>query len=187
MMKTKWIEESFTYDGTQLRPLFSYMNHGLLGDSIVSWQGPCEIPFEHMVDGEDLREESPICGGNMLHFIIEKFETSLFAAVSLQRLLASLAIDLLNELNPSLKGLFRTGDDIFIEDKKLSISIATQSPTSSMIHFAVNITNEGTPVKTLSLEDLNINPISFSKKLMERFSKEVLSIQEATQKVYAVR
>ena len=47
------------------------------------------------------------------------------------------------------------GDDIFISNKKLSVSIATASISSMKTHFALNITTKGTPddVETSALED----------------------------------
>lgn len=180
-MQTRFLDTNLKYDGTQLRSLFAYMNLGLMGDSIVSWIGPCDIPFEHMLDGEDLRDQSAIRGDWMLHFIVEKFEVSLFSAVSLQRILATLATDLIRLANP--KDLKRSGDDIFVGDRKLSISIATVSPTSTLVHFAVNVKNTGTPVATISLEDLEIDPRQFANDLMKTFANEVESIAQATRKV----
>ena len=189
-MKTHWIDSEFAYDGTQLRSLFAYLEYGHLGDSIVSWQGPCEISFDHMVDGEDLRDQSPIRGSKMLHFIVECFDTQLFGGVALQRLLASLAGDLLRNsiLDSSVRAAIRRdGDDIFVLDRKFSISIATVSPTSCLIHFAVNISNKGTPVPTAALEEFGIEPQAFARDLMDRFAREFVTIREATQKVKWVR
>lgn len=189
-MKSKYIDNEFKYDGTQLKSLFAYMNYGIAGDSILSWQGPCAIDFSNMIDGEDCREGSEIRGDKMLHFIVEKFAVNLFSAVCLQRLLASLAIDVLQDLVPSgadaaqwVHELHRDGDDIFLRDRKFSISIATVSPVSALIHFAVNITNEGTPVRTLSLADFEIDPLQFAQALIEKFVEETEAIEFATQKV----
>lgn len=186
-MQSKYLEASAgeLYDGAQLVSLRNYLKHGLLGDSIVAWVGPCDVHIDHMVDGEDLLAQAQICGGQMLHFIIETFETSLFAAVGLQRLMASLVRDQLMKLSPNggaLK-LYREGDDLYLKEAKLSISIATQSPINSLIHFAVNVTNEGTPVKTLSLEDLNVEPKVLAQAVMKAFCVEFESIRQATQKV----
>ncbi len=184
-MKTYFIENEFKYDGSQLKGLFAYLNYGVLGDSIVSWVGSCEVNFSHMVDGEDLLAKSEIRGDKMVHFIVEKFDVSLFSAVGLQRLLASLVIDVLGEMSPANR-LHRDGDDVYMGTKKLSISIATLSRNSALIHFAVNVVNEGTPVETLCLNDLSVSPITFAKKVMDRFSAEVRTITEATQKVRCV-
>lgn len=188
-MKSKFITEQFKYDGAQLTSLFAYMNYELMGDSVVAWVGPCDIPNDKMVDGEDLLLNAEIRGSLMLHFIIEKFDISLFAGVGLQRLFASLALDLIKNTSsmPEANYLFREGDDIYLGEKKLSISIATVSPTSTLIHFALNISNEGTPVKTLSLEDLNLEPKDFAEALMDKFITEVQGITEATQKVKWVK
>ena len=64
---------------------------------------------------------------------------------------------------------------------------ATQSPTASLIHFGVNIKNEGTPVPTLCLEDCGVEFKLFAQKLMFKFSHEVLSLEKATQKVRWVK
>jgi len=92
----------------------------------------------------------------------------------------------LKDLNKELK-LNRDGDDIYFNEKKLSISVATQSPTSTLIHFAVNISNEGTPVPTCSLQDFNMAPEAFSGRVMEKFCAEVEGITQATQKVHWVK
>ncbi|MDZ4662272.1 MAG: DUF366 family protein [Pseudomonadota bacterium] len=188
-MKYFWLEKEITYDGSQLKPLFSYMNAGPSGDSIVAWQGPCNVPLHNMVDGEDRRELAKISSDKMLHFIVEKFPANLSFAVAAQRLLAGQALERLRELctDKSIAfALTRAGDDIWLSKKKLSISIATVSQISSLIHFAINISNEGTPVETLSLGDLKIEPISFAKILMQSFSREMDELDFATQKVFPV-
>ena len=185
-MKTYFCDTEFRYDGTQLRSLFAYLQFRILGDSIVSWVGPCDISFEHMMDGEDLIAQSPIRGDKMLHFILEKFDVQLFSTVALQRIMASLAIDKIKDLSP-LRDLTvrlrRDGDDIFLDDQKLSISVAVASPSSTLMHFALNITNAGTPVKTLCLQDLEIEPVMFSHQLMLAMANEIDSIISATRKV----
>lgn len=190
-MKNFWIEETFKYDGTQLRSLFAYLKYGVLGDSIVSWVGPCDVSLDHMVDGEDKRANARICGSKMLHFIVEKFDVNLTGAVFLQRLLAANAYELLLQMSPLLASSKlswkREGDDLYWNDKKLSISIATSSPTSTLIHFAVNVSNEGTPVPTTSLEDLKVDAQDFSRRLMDLFTKEVATSVAATQKVHWVK
>lgn len=184
-MKSKYIKKSFAYTGEQLRPHFTYENFGLLGDSIVAWIGPCEIPFKHMVDLEDVLSKSAIRGDRMLHFIVEIFNQSLLSAVSLQRLLACIVKDEI-EIRLSDKSevrLNREGDDVFWTSRKLTISIASISSVSTQIHFAVNVNNRGTPVKTAALDDFKINSQNFAKAILEKFSKEYNSIIEATQKV----
>lgn len=185
-MQTHYISKKITYDGSQLKPLYAYLNHGVLGNSVVAWTGPCHVSFENMKDGEDLIAKSPIKGSNMLHFIIETFGHDLFGAVVCQRLFASIVHDYLEKVAKKvLKGdlLTRNGDDIYWKDKKLSISIASCSAVSTQIHFAMNISTKGTPVKTTSLEELGLEPKKVAQDIMGLWKTEFISVHMATQKV----
>lgn len=185
-MKTHFIAKDFAYDGSQLQSLFGYLGHGIQGNSVVSWIGACNISNDHMIDGEDLLAGETIAGAKMVHFIVERFETQLFGAVALQRLMASIVMGLCQAhvADPVKAAQFRRdGDDIFFNDGKLSISIATLTPMSALIHFAVNITNDGTPVKTAALQDFGFEPKAFAEKVMQAFAHEVSSIETATVKV----
>ena len=184
-MKIKWIENSFPYTGQELRHLFAYEKFGLTGDSLVAWAGPCHISLDDMIDGEDQFENAQICGDEMLHFIGEFFHPQIFFAVAFQRLFASICLEELWRQNPELLGkIRRSGDDLYVGDQKLSISIATIGHFSAMIHFALNIRNEGTPVPTCALNDFQIEPEKFAKAVLEKVRSEYESIVFATQKVH---
>ncbi len=192
-MLTKFIDKEFAYDGTQLRSLYAYLDHGLLGDSIIAWIGACDVSFDHMVDGEDILSKSEIRGGRMVHFIVEKFQATLPEMVALQRLLTAIAIEVIVEKEERAPRftIRRKGDDIYLimpdGAAKLSISIATVSPASGLLHFAVNVTNDGTPVKTAALEDLRFAAREFAEIVLKAFADECISIREATMKVKWVR
>src|SRR4030095_989557 len=81
------------YDGTQIHSLWAYRSFGVQGDSLVAFQGGCEIPFSNMVDLEDVRAKSRIASPLMLHFIAEHFDLDLEKAVLRQRLLAAIVPD----------------------------------------------------------------------------------------------
>ena len=179
-MKTKFIENKMDYDGSQLKPLYSYLNHKLSGDSIVAFAGACDVSPEHMVDAEDFVVNALIKSDTMLHFIVETFQPSLIAAVALQRLLVSIAQNIILRSGHTL---LRQGDDLYFKDNKLSVSIASGSSVSTMIHLGLNIENKGTPVPTCCLKDFGIETRSFAELLMNEFSAEYKSIIEATQKV----
>lgn len=188
-MKAKWVEKEIKYDGSQLASLHNYLMHGLSGDSVVAWIGPCDIAFEKMADGEDLLQNAEIRGGKMLHFLVEKFDVSLFGAVAFQRLITSLAFEKVIDRARdkfSSDSIRRDGDDIYIAGKKLSISVAVPSFRSCLIHFALNITNENTPVPTVSLEDLGLKPEPFAKEMLAAIVSEAESIVFATHKVHGV-
>jgi hypothetical protein len=179
-MKYKFINQDLKYDGSQLRSLFAYLQYEIQGDSILSFIGPCDVTFEHMVDGEDLLAKAAIRGGKMLHFLIEEFGITLEMAVTRQRLFTSIVYEVLSK---EVTGLHRHGDDIYYGDGKLSISIATVSPVSGLIHFAMNIINDETPVKTVCLNDLKIDAHQLSDKLSQAYIEELKTIKAACCKV----
>lgn len=189
-MKTFWCEREFEYDGSQLRPLFSYSEFGIEGDSVVAWIGGCDIPSENIVDAQDHRDQSEIRGKRMLHFIIETFHINIIGLVCLQRLVASMAKDLIAtnaQKASSPISIRREGDDLFVDSRKLSISVASVSSISGLIHFALNVTNEGTPVPTCSLNDLGLEPKSFASDLLRMIAVEYSSIVSASQTVFPLK
>lgn len=185
-MKSLFIAETFTYDGSQLSQQFAYKKYALLGNSIVSWVGPCDIQNEFMKDGEDLLAGEKIYSEEMLHFIIELFDVRLLSMVAIQRLFSAQLLELLRELKAGLVA-YRKGDDIYIDENlKLNISIASVGVMSGMIHCGVNVSSKNTPVPTMSLKDLGLDPKKLALTMMERFSKEYQTMIEATQKVFAL-
>ena len=181
-MKHNFSDQPLNYDGSQLRPLFAYETFGLRGDSVVSFIGACDVEKQHMLDGEDKFAGDQIKGSEMLHFIIEVFRPNLFAAVSFQRLVASLCGETLMQMSD--QPIRREGDDLFFGEGKLSISVASVSSVSFMVHFAVNISNKGTPVKTASLEDLKLSGKDVAESLLQKISQEFSEIEDATKKVF---
>lgn len=186
MLKTKWIEKNDLYDGQQLRPLYNYQVHDLVGSSVVAWVGPCDVHVDHMKDLVDLKNNEKICGKSMLHFVFEIFDLQLLGAVFFQRLFASIVFGELMKTDGvrSASGhLKREGDDLYFSDGKLSISVAIPSVRSSLIHFALNVVNEGTPVKTCALSDFGIDPREFAKNVFARVEHEFTTSVEATYQV----
>ena len=85
------------------------------------------------------------------------------------------------------KVLIRRGDDIYDEDAKLSVSIATLSGISTLIHTGINISSHNTPVKTKGLiSDYNLDPTAFSKEVLGAFKNELESSWLARCKVRSV-
>jgi hypothetical protein len=174
-MISAFLPKKIKYTGRQLASLWAYKNFGLLGDSIVAFIGPCNIPFNLMADVEDVRGRQKIYSSLMLHFILEHFDCDLDKAVLRQRLLAVI-------VKETLEGnhrLHRRGDDLYDGAAKLSISVATASPISTMIHFAINIETGRTPVKTAGLNDYKINPRQFALKIMQAYTEEMQGIRQA--------
>lgn len=185
MMHTKLIDKEIKYIGSQLAPHWIYKNFKLQGDAIVAFVGECEVALTEMVDIEDVINNEPIYSKSMLSFITEQFNVNLVEGVFRQRLLICIIKELLEE-----RGVFvvRKGDDLMIDGRKLSVSIATKSTTSILIHTGLNILSEGAPVKASGLtSELGITDIKeFALEVMKRYSEEIEDINLASTKVRGV-
>ena len=152
MQYLKWKDDN-EYDGSQINPSWAFQEFKVKDSTIVSWIGPMNILGDNLIDYEDVGLD--IKGDKMLHFIVEHFDEqpgNLKLAYHRQRMLVMITRDKL--LDYGIKTT-QDGDDIFINDRKLSVSIATASISSMKIHFALNITTKGTPsdVNTSALDD----------------------------------
>lgn len=153
----KHVDEIFEYDGSQINPSWAFQEFGIYGSSIITWIGPVNITPDNLKDFADVGLE--IKSNYMVNFICEFFDqqpTNMRVAYLRQRLLVMIFREILTEYGISTK---REGDDIFVENKKLSISIASVSLSSAKIHFALNLEDKGTPddVETIGLFDIKVN------------------------------
>ncbi len=183
-MKTLFTEEEIKYTGVQLSPHWIYKKFNVLGDSVVAFIGEVEVKLSEMVDLEDVINNEPIYSKKMLNFIIEEFNIPLEQMVYIQRLFISIIKETIEKTN---KNITRSGDDLFFDNRKLSVSIATKSSTSCLIHTALNIIKEGAPVQASDLTEIGIKDIKqFATEIMEKFKEETESIKDAVCKVRGV-
>ncbi len=183
-MRIFFARDELQYTGRELRSHFAYRSWDVPGDSIVAFIGMCWVETEALVDLGDAKQGAHIFSRRMLHFIIEHFDRDLVLAVWRQRLFAAIVQQELH--NRGLSHVVRRGDDLYVGDAKLSVSVATASPVSTLVHFGINIDSQGTPVKTLGLADFNVEPRAFALAVMETYRHECLSIADARAKVRGV-
>jgi len=187
-MKYLKLEEELLYDGSQIEPQWVFREFGIKDSSIVRWIGPMDIHQDNIVDYEDQGKE--IKGDKLLHFIIEHFDVQpadLRLCYHRQRLFILMVQDNLEKLGLKTQ---REGDDLYHvtgSDKKakLSVSIATCSNNSMKIHFAMNISSEGTPsdVEITSLidciRDLTTEKVyQMADNIVDDYIKELSSIEK---------
>jgi hypothetical protein len=184
-MEHHFLSNEIKYDGTQLRSHFIFGQTGVLGDAICAFTGPADVPLKNMVDLADVAAKENIYSTSMLHFIVEHFDADLTSTILRQRLLAAIAAEELKK-HDGCKGVERRGDDLYDGDRKLSVSIATASPVSCLIHFAINVKSDKTPVLTKGLADYDIDPAKFADFVMQRYASEMNSVKTARCKVRAV-
>lgn len=180
-MHTKFIEQETKYTGNELAPHWIYKNFHLQGDSIIAFIGECEVKLNEMVDIEDVINDEPIYSKSMLSFIVEHFNIGLVEGVTRQRLLICIIKEALEKFNISV---IRKGDDLFVNDRKLSVSIATKSLTSVLMHIGINVDPTGAPVDAIGLDLLKISDVKgFANDIMLKYSLEVDDIVLASTKV----
>lgn len=188
-LKTRWINDRIDYNGEQLRAHWIYNNFDIHGDCLVAFCGGCEVWGDSMVDLADIKENRYIFSENMLHFIAEFFELDLEKAIYRQRLLLCIIGDIIRNICPDLK-LERCGDDLIVSIKdvrrKMSVSIATLSSVSTLIHTGLNISSKNTPLPTIGLEDLRIDPEMLAMQVLEIYKQELHQIYLARCKVKGV-
>ena len=190
-MKWAFIPERVDYDGSQLAAHFAYKSASLVGDSIVAFVGACNVRPECMVDVADLADGCKIASREMLHFIVEHFDADLERAVLRQRLLVSILQQAVNTRlreNKSDRFVERDGDDLFVGDRKLTVSVATASPVSCLIHLGVNIDARGAPNDAIGLSDLlpREGLETLTTDVMVRYVAEHESVREARSLVRGV-
>jgi len=177
-MRYRFIKDTIDYTGEQLMSHYALDTFGLAGDSIVGFVGKCDVKLKEMVDMEDRKAGKSIFSEQMLHFIAEHFDTDLEKAVLRQYLIVGIIKDILAE-GVKNNNFRRDGTDMYDGDAKLTISVATVSPVSTLIHVGINISSANTPVKTKGLNDYKIEPAEFANQVLDRYSKEVERIQVA--------
>ncbi len=183
-MQWRWLSQEIPYTGRELHAGWIAETAGIEGDALVAFVGPCEVPLEHMVDMEDVRRGVPIKAARMLHFLVEHFDTDLARTVLRQRLLVCRAAEILNQV--TTEHIFRDGDDLFVGEWKLSVSIATASPTSTLIHLGLNIDPGGAPVPAIGLDELGVPAAEVANQIMAAYVEEMQSCQTAHNKVRRV-
>jgi len=176
-LKTHFTGKRIDYTGEQLRSNWLQETFGLEGDCIGAFVGECDVKPEFMVDLVDLREGSRIYSPMMLHFIVEHAGRDLEKGVLRQRLLASIAAEHLRQATG--RPITRQGDDLYMEERKISVSIATVSPVSILIHFGMNILTKDVPVPACGLEELGLAPDVTAHRIMESYAAELASAEKA--------
>jgi hypothetical protein len=184
-MELKLADERMDYTGSELRSGFIRETFGIKGDAVVSFRGACRVSGERLVDLEDFRAGLAVWGDDMLHFIVEISGIGLLHITAIQRLLCAAAGDVV-DVAMGRHGVERRGDDLYVGEGKLSVSVATVSPVSGLIHLGLNVTAAGVPVKAACLADLGLEPERVALEVMRRFVAEMESVEAAAKKVRPV-
>ncbi len=179
----KVLDGVIAYTGRELRSGWVRERTGLDGDAAAGFVGPCGVANEDLVDLDDARAGQFIRAASMAHVIVEHSPCDLEKAVLRQRLLVSILCEILAGRGLSVA---RRGDDVFFAGRKLTVSIAAPGPGSALVHLGVNIDPAGAPVAAVGLREMNVDPAALLRELLDRYARELGSIDHATRKVRPV-
>lgn len=183
-MKSHYVDGPTNYTGKELSAHWIYRNYGILGDAIIAFAGEVNVARDTMIDLSEAIDQSYIYSPSMLNFMIEHFDHDLKLAIYRQRLLMICIMEELQQL-----GIYvtRRGDNLFVHKGKLSISIATATTVSTLIHVGLNIDTDRTPVETVGLSQLGVADIrALAENIMMRYTREIEQIYDARCKVRSV-
>lgn len=185
LLGTRFLEERIEYTGRELRSHFIRERAGIETDGLIAFVGGCSVRGDALVDLEDAGRVSSIEAASMLHFIGEHFAIGLREANLRLRLFAAIIKETIDGTEAGAE-IVRSGDDLFVGDRKLTVAICTLSPVSALMHFGVNIDPAGAPVPAIGLEELGIDAEGFARLVMDRYRAECESIEIALRKVRGV-
>ena len=176
------LEGEIAYTGAELRSGWVALRTGLAGDAAAGFVGPCHVPNENLVDLDDARAGFFIKAASMVHVIAEH-ACPLDVAVLRQRLLVAILGELLRKRGKRMR---RDGDDLYYDDRKLTVSIAAPSSSTSLIHLGVNVDPEGAPVPAVGLAEMRVEAPEILNELLTCYAGELTSVTHAATKVRTV-
>ena len=183
-MRIVALDRALTYDGSQLATAFFDARAPGADDALVSFEGEADVPVGNLVDTEDAEAGAFIWSPLMAHVLVEHRGVGLMEGVWRQRLLVRLAADWI--ASRSGRAVRVRGNDLFVNDGKLSVSVATRSPRGVLMHLGVNVDTEGTPVRAAGLRDLHIPAREFLAAIARLYAEEAGSVAHAAGKVRPV-
>lgn len=182
-MDYRIIDEPLPYTGRELRSGWVAQITGFERDAAAGFVGACDVANEDLVDLDDARAGTFIKSARMAHVIVEHPRCGLDVGVLRQRLLVCLLEEILSGKTP---GIRRDGDDLYIGERKLTVSIAAPSPASCLIHLGINIDPDGAPVAAVGLDELGIDAKELLDELLRRYRDELAACRHAEGKVRSV-
>jgi hypothetical protein len=182
-MRYRILDEPVAYTGAELRSGWVARATGLDGDAAAAFVGPCNVATEEMVDLDDARAGERIEAAAMAHVIVEHRACDLRAAVLRQRLLVCILAEVLATRGHMSR---RDGDDLYIDGRKLTVSVAAPGPACSLIHLGINVDPTGAPVPAIGLDELGVPVRELLAELLDRYTRELRTAGHAETKVRQV-
>ena len=124
-----------------MRPHWALVNFDLWGDSMVVFRGTMDVEPKDMIDLKEMKRGTVFPSGDLLHFVIEHFGDELKTGVLRQNILVNIAEEKLGHRLGSKK-ILRWGDDLYDEDRRITLTAVAQTPVSVKIHLGICIDSD---------------------------------------------
>lgn len=142
------------YKGNELLPGWERLSYNVRGNSLVYWISPTDVSVEFMKDVDDVRENLSIRSDSMLHFVFTYYTMNDATwAVLVQRLFTKHITDYIRQHFIQQNIVRVDGNDVFVDGRKFSVSIAGIAPGLTKFHFGINVESKGAPIPVSSLSD----------------------------------
>ncbi|CAB3288012.1 conserved protein of unknown function [Methanocaldococcus lauensis] len=182
-----FVKDKLNYTGREIESLWAFKNFDVQKDNIVVFRGKMEVTIDNMKDLKDVKREKdidiPIKSEDAINFVIEHFDNIDLKTIYLrQRLLVCITKEIIEDYC-NLK-LRRDGDDLYYNNKKLSVCIACKGIVSSKIHLGINVKSKGAKhIEIIGLEDLGIKDIDkIMKDIAIKYAEEINKIEKDIRK-----
>jgi uncharacterized protein len=143
-----------------MKPHWALLRFDLWGNSMVIFKGQMKIDQKDMIDLKEFKRGALFPKGEMLHFVIEHFDDDTEKGVLRQNILVNIAEE---KLSHRLSGrrIIRWGDDLYDEDRRITLTAVSKTPVSVKIHFGLCIETDSEAGYTgLKEYDLDVHELA---------------------------
>jgi len=185
-MKFKILPRPHDLSGEELRAHWAYKNFGLQGDSIVAFRGLFDVPHELWIDLDPTIQKSDIHSADMLHFVVEHFNSTLRETLLRQYILVSILEEkLLHRMSDVEHRLVRLGEDLFDGENRLTVTAAGSTPVSNKLHLGIYIDPEF--LKGVhGLKAYNIKALELAEIVINQYRAEMRRLEEKSWRIRAI-
>jgi len=182
-MEYKVIPEKMDFTSDVMLPHWAYKKYQLLGDSIIAFCGPLKFDFTKRLNCRSSEKNCQLKDIDMLHFVIEHFDSNIRETVLRQYLLVSVVEEkLLHRIPENGHRIIRLGDDLFDGENLLSTTSINCNLVSNKIHLAIFM--EANPGPCFhGLEAYRVDPCELAELVINQYRTEMRRLIEKTWKI----
>ncbi|MCK5832350.1 DUF366 family protein [bacterium] len=185
-MKFKILSTPRDLTGEEMAPHWAYRNFGLLGDSIVALRGNFNVPSEKWMDIEAIIHCRDVYQADMLHFVIEHFQSSIREMMMRQYILLSIVEEkLLHRMEETENRLVRLGDDLFDGENRLTVTSANVTPVSAKFYLGIYLDSEANN-GIRGLKSYNVKALEFAELVINQYRAEMRRLEEKSWRVMPI-